>query len=305
AAAEGGPLEPEDLERLATAAYLTGRDEESAGLLERAHRAYLHRSDVERAARCAFWLAFGLLNRGEHARGGGWLARAHRLLDEARLPCAVQGLLLLPEGLRRLAEGDAEAAAGLFGRAAAIGERFGDPDLTVLARLGQGQAAIRRGEAAEGVALLDGVMVAVTAYGVYPVADGVAHCAVVEACQELFDLRRAQEWTGALSRWCASQPDLVPYRGQCLVRRAEVLQLQGDWRDALDEARRACAWLSPGGPAAGAAFYRQAELHRLRGAFAEAEAACRQASRCGRKPHPGLALLRLAEGRTAVAEAAI
>ncbi|HSG48646.1 MAG TPA: response regulator transcription factor, partial [Longimicrobiales bacterium] len=60
-----------------------------------------------------------------------------------------------------------------------------------------------------------------------------------------------------------------------------------------------------GAPAAGAAFYQQAEIHRLRGAFAEAEEAYREASRRGSTPQPGLARLRLAQGRIADAEAAI
>jgi len=130
---------------------------------------------------------------------------------------------------------------------------------------------------------------------------------VLEGCQELFDLRRARQWTAVLTSWCATQPDLVPYRGQCLLHRAELLALHGAWPDAMEETRAAYArFLRPTGhPAAGAAAYQLAELHRLRGETTEAEEAYRLASRWGREPQPGLALLRLAQGQPATAQAAI
>jgi DNA-binding CsgD family transcriptional regulator len=130
------------------------------------------------------------------------------------------------------------------------------------------------------------------------------YCSVIEGCIEIFDLRRAHEWTAALTRWCESQPDLVPFSGQFLTRRAELLQLHGAWPDAIQAARQACGQLE-GRPASGAAFYQCGELHRLRGEFAEAEQAFCEASRHGRTPQPGMALLRLAQGQTEAAAAAI
>jgi DNA-binding CsgD family transcriptional regulator len=306
AADREAPLGFEDLERLAIAAFLVGRDDDSAAAWGRAYQACLHVGDAARAARCAFWLAFGLLNRGEVARGGGWLARARRLLDEGRLDCAEQGYLLMPVGIESYAKGDPSTAYATFVQVTAIGERFGDRDLVTLGRTGEGRALLRLGRVAEGMALLDEVMVAVTAGEVSPILVGATYCSVMDACQEVFDLRRAHEWTAALSHWCNSQPDLVPYRGDCLVYRAKIMQLHGAWSDAAEEARRACEWLArPPGPSAGPAFYQRAELHRLRGEFAEAEQAYRQASQFGRTPQPGLALLRLAQGQLDAAAAAI
>ena len=306
AADREAPLEGEDLERLAYASYLIGKDADSEDVLTRAHHAFLSRGDREGAARCAFWLAFGLLNKGDSARGGGWVARAQRVLAEGSGESVVHGYLLMPAGIRCIVQGDAQAAHTLFCQAADIGRRFGEMDLIAMALHGCGRALIRLQRIGEGVALLDEAMIAVTAGEVSPIAAGDIYCSVLEACHEIFDLRRAHEWTSALDRWCASQPDLVRFRGQCLVRRAEILQLHGAWPDAIDEAQRACESLArPPYRAIGAAFYQWAELLRLRGEFAKAEEMYRQAGQSGRNPQPGLSLLRLSQGQVDAAALAI
>ncbi len=307
AAAEDSALEIDDLERQAAAAYLAGRADESVELWARAHGDCAQRADVARAARCAFWVAFVLLNRGELARGGGWVDRAQRLLDDSELDCVEHGYLRYGTALRRVFEGDPVAAQAGFNEAGEIGDRFNDAQLTTLARIGEGRSLIYLGEIAKGVALLDEGMVSVGAKEVSPVAAGDAYCTVIDGCHELFDVRRMQEWTTALSLWCEAQPQLVMYRGLCFVHRAEIMQLRGEWSDAMDELEATLVRLAEpvGSPELGAAFYLRGELHRLRGEFEDAAQAYRQANELGREPQPGLALLRLAQGRVEAAMTAV
>jgi DNA-binding CsgD family transcriptional regulator/tetratricopeptide (TPR) repeat protein len=301
------PLGPDDLELVGLAAYLIGRESESVDALARAYQLLAEAGETERAARCGFWLAFELFNAGEFARGGGWLARAQRLLEEAGRDCVEQGYVLLPQAHQILGTGDPATAYAMFDRAAQVGERFHEPTLTALATLGKGQASMELGQTRRATALLDEVMVAVTAGEVFPIVAGIAYCAMIIVCQEAFDLRRAREWTTALSLWCESQPDLVPYRGQCLVHRAQLMQLHGAWPDAMEEAERARERLSdpPGQAAVGMALYVMGDLHRLRGEFAAAENAYREANHWGHLPQPGLSLLRLAQARVDAATTGI
>lgn len=302
------PLAPAELIELSMAAHLVGKDDESLATLIRAHQGFVQQRDFSRAGGIAARISSNLLHAaGNAAQAAGWLARAARLLDESGVPGVERGYLLVAEALHAIKSGHVEQAADKFAEAAAIGERFSDRDLTSLARQGHGRVLIERGEIERGVVLLDEAMVAATAGELSTTVTGIVYCSVLSACADLFDVRRAREWTEALTRWCDAQPDIVPYRGECLVHRAEIISLRGGWPDALHEALLACERLGepPGQPAFGAALYQVAELHRLRGELAEAEGAYRRVAESGRSPQPGLALLRLAQGRREDAAASV
>ena len=299
------PLEADDLELLATAAYMLGRDDDYLGAMERAHHAHLEVREALPAVRCAFWIGVNRMLRGEMSRATGWFARAQRLVDREERDCVERGYLLIPVMLGAVGAGDWAAAAA---EATEIAERFGDPDLLALAGHELGHALIRQGRVEEGLRLVDEAMVAATAGELSPIATGLVYCSVIAYCQDLYELRRAREWTEALTQWCEQQPDMVAHTGVCLVHRAEILGLQGAWGDALEEARRArerCAQGMVNQRAVGEAIYLEGEVRRLQGEFGAAEDAYREASRYGREPQPGLALLRLAQGREDAAAAAI
>jgi len=300
-------LRAADLERLATAAFLLGREGEFERTLERAHRAYRDAGDRPGAARCAFWIGFRLFLRGETGPATGWLARGQRLLDQEGRETAEGGYLLLPVAEQHLRAGEWERACAVAREATGVGTRLGDRDLIAAARHVEGRTLLEMGRVEQGFALLDETMVAVTSGELSPMMTGLVYCSVIECCQRVHALGRAREWTAALRRWCEAQRQMMVFTSTCLVHRAEILQLQGAWADALAEARRAAEKHAEGidEQPSGPAFYQQGEILRLRGEFDAAEKAYRSASRAGAEPHPGLALLWLARGGARAAAAAI
>ncbi len=300
-----GPLAADDVERLAWSAMLTGRDEPSLEAFERLHHLRLEAGETLRAARAAIWLVLRLTSLGETARASGWLMRAQRLIDSEGQDCVECGYLRLPHIFRLTAAGDHAAARAAAAEVAKIGDRYKDHDLSAFGRNFEGRALIRQGRLSEGLPLLDEAMVAVTSGELSPVVTGLIYCNAIAACQQSYALDRAREWTAALSGWCQAQPQLVPFAGACLIHRSEIMQLGGAWPEAFEEARQASTRLSQSrGADAGHALYQEGEIHRLRGDLADAERAYALASERGYDPHPGLALLRLAQGRVDLAAAA-
>ena len=306
-AGRDGRLTADDLELMAASGYMLDRYDEAWQALNHAHRIRLRGGDPAGAARCAAWLGLGLLAVGEFARAAGWFGRAGRLLDSTDQDCVERGYLLIPAVLEELDAGRAEAALRVSTRVAEIGKRFSEPDLVAFALVKRGRALLKLGRTQDGLALLDEAMVGLMAGELSsPVMTGLLYCSGIDGCHEVHELRRARTWTAALTSWCDAQPEMVNFSGLCLVHRAEIMQLGGAWPEALAEAGRARERLAARYPqAAGAARYRQGELLRLLGRLDLAEDAFREANRSGWSPQPGLALLRLAQGRADTAAAAI
>lgn len=303
-----GNLSADDVVTLGTAAYLLGDIEAAVDALSRAHRLWLEEARPGEAVRTGFWAAFILMMRGEMGPAGGWLARCQRLLEDLPEDAPEHGYPLIAEATRRAAfEGDYPGAIAIGERVIEVGRRTGEPDLLAFGLMTCGRARVRAGDVDGGLACLDEAMVSVVAGELTPPAAGAVYCSVIEACSEISELRRANEWTGALTRWCDRQHGMVTFTGQCLTHRSVLLRHRGDWPGAEEEARRACQrFVAASDEAAtGQALYHLGEVHRLRGEAAEAEDAYRRAGGWGYEPQPGLALLRLSQGRTDAAVAAL
>lgn len=297
-------LEPAELELLSTSAYMLGNATESQEALGRAHHAYVDRGQLLSAARVALWLGLNIASQGMLAEAGGWIERGRRILDAVDDPCVEQGYLLLPQVFGHIASSEWDRVVDLAAEAAAIGRRFGDLDLVALAAHTQGRALLELGNASGAFRLLDEVMLSVTSRETSPLVTGIVYCSVIEGCYQAHEVRRAAEWTGSLTEWCGSQPDLVAFGDQCLAHRSEILKLQGRWSDSLAEAGQAIE-NSPGGLGSAQAHRQRADILRLQGKDALAEETYRQVGLLGGDPQPGQALLRLAQGSHDAAVASI
>ncbi len=300
-------LTPDDFGQLATAAYLLGRRNNCVQALQRAYQLNVDAGDALAAVRSAFWLALVLLNSGETAIGGGWVARAHRLLAEIDGDVVERGYVLMHAMYRDIFAGDFDTASELADQITDYGHRYRDPDLTAMGLSCQGRMRLYTGRVADGLSLLDESMVGVAAGEVSIIFAGNIYCSMIEACQEIGDFDRAARWTAALTTWCAEQPGLVPFTGQCAVHRGQIMRAQGAFDEALTEfelsVQRYLADQTPG--PAGVAMAERGDVLRIRGDLAGAHEAYDQAVAFGHEPQPGLVLLWLAEGRTEAAVGAI
>ncbi|KAA1428751.1 LuxR family transcriptional regulator [Nocardioides antri] len=294
----------DDTERLAESAWWLGRMDEAIRLYADAYRQHLAAGNDRGAARSSLLLAISNRLVGEAAQSEGWLGRCSRLLEA--VPEGVEHGYALYLRIAALMGSDLDAAVESARRMQDLGRRFADPTLACLGVYYEGRARIKQARVREGLALLDEAMVAALSDQLAPLWAGAIYCGLMDACHELRDLRRAFEWTEATRRWCEPLPLTSLYPGICRVHRAQVLQTRGEWRQAEEEAQGACrdmvgvdVW------AVADAHYEIGELRRLRGDLAGAETAYNEAHEFGRDPQPGLALLRLAQGRIEAATASI
>lgn len=299
AARNVAPLSGEELYALANTHWWLGELDEAMPLLADAHRALLSEGQPRTAALVALDTGYTYALRGEEAQASGWLGRAARLLEDEG-DCAERGYLLYCDVEEACAGDSLEAALAGAREVMAIGRRFGDRCLMALAALAEGRIRIRQGELAEGMALLDEAMVAAVSDDLDPGWAGNIYCNLMLTCWEVADWQRAEEWTRVTAAWCEAMPGAGPFMGICRVHRAQVLQLRGELAAAEAEVRRVCEDLAHFHVAmVGEARYQLGELCRQRGDFAGAQEAYAEAHRLGRDPQPGLALLRVAQGRPA------
>ncbi len=297
-------LAPEDLESFATAAFWTGHLSECIPARERAYAAYMAKGNPRRAGAMAVELAHDYSLKLVPSVAEAWLHRAVRLLhDEPE--CTEQGWLSRLCTEIAIHRGDLDQALEHARKTLEIGTRLGDRDLQATGLHDQGRALIAQGQLIEGLALIDEATAAAVSgeLGLYPTA--VIYCNTIIVCRDLADYRRAGDWSEAANRWCERQA-LTGFPGICRVLRAEVMRLRGQWEDADQELRRACAELRDFSLGfVGQAFREIGEIRLRMGDFAGAEEAFRQAHELGQSPQPGLAMLRLAERKVAAALAAI
>jgi len=301
------PLGLPDLELLVWSVGLVGRDHECVKGLERLYQVYADDGRDEEAGKMAFWLSFRLLPMGETTRSSGWLVRCERHVERVGGDSVMHGYLRLPAGRRQLALGDHQAAETAALEAEAIGQRCHDRDLCVFARCFLGRVLIAQGRIERALAIIDECILAASSGELSHHLTGVIYCMAIANCQRVYAFDRAREWNAVLEAWCAAQPQLVTFATSCLVHRAEILQLSGAWGEAMEAAQNAADRVLPtmSPQDAADALYQQAEVQRMRGDLSAAEELYRAASERGREPQPGLALLRLAQGKTEAAANAI
>jgi DNA-binding CsgD family transcriptional regulator len=305
AAREQAPLSADDAAALANCAWWLGDMDEALPAQQEAYGLYLAAGDPGQAALMALDTGYTLCLRGELARGSGWMSRAARLVQDEP-ECVAHGLLAYMDFESALGTADFAAARTAADAVHAIGLRLGDPNLVALGVLGQGRALVKQGRVAEGMALLDEAMLAAVSDDLDPGWAGNIYCHLIMACYEIADLRRAGEWTQATARWCETMPGAGPFMGICRVHRSQLLQVQGAWQEAEREAIRVCdEFTTIDVGIVAESHYQLGDLRRQRGDLAGAEAAFRTAHGLGRDPQPGLALVRLAQGSTHSAVAAI
>ena len=300
-----GILTGEGLQLLGSAAYWTGRPDETVEDLERAFAAYMDHGDHAEAAMMAFRVAEQHGMRLEMSQAGGWATKAAQIAEQ-NPAWLVHGWLVWMHGLLSWFQGDLETAVSFYDQSLDHAARSGDRDLHGMSLHDKGHALCLLGRVAEGTPLLDEAMVAVVGGELGPDAAGYVYCGMIGICSKLGDYRRAAEWTKATLRWC--ERNSVPaFPGVCRIHKAELLMVGGSLAKAEQEARTACEELPRFNfySGLGPANYAIGEIRRRLGDLRGAEDAYARANEFGYSPQPGLSLLRLAQGKVEAAATSI
>ena len=302
---ERDDLSADDLSALADAAWWLGRLDESISARERAYDARIEAGDTPGAALEAFALSLALGDKGVDALASGWRSRAYRLTeDDPDSPAA--GYLLSMEATTAFHAGAPDECIEKAARTIEIGKLNDDASLVAWATHLEGLGLIKRGDVDKGWERLDESMVAVTTRHLKPMWAGLMHCGMLVACEEWGDPRRGWQWVEATERWLGTVPGAVLYPGVCRIHKVRIMQLRGTWSDAEEEARRACDdLLEVHAYTAARGYYEIAEIKRLTGDLDAAQELYKRAHGLGFDPQPGLARLRLAQGRIDAAVAGI
>src|SRR4051794_25978530 len=299
-----GLLAGSDLPLLGEVAYAAGHLDVTIESWERAHSSCMQAGNHLAAAGAAVRVAMHLLfDTALMAPVRGWLARADRLL-EGPGETPVHAWLGVVRAYERMLAGDLAAAHRWAGQAIEVGSTC-DPAAAAIGRVAQARLLILDGEVESGLALLDQAGVAAVSGDLDPLSTGVVYCELVCAVQGLAQYDVAEQWTEAMERWCETTA-IGSLHGRCRVHRAEILRLRGSCTEAESQALMACEELRPYlGRELGWPLNELGRIRLHKGDIAGAEEALLAAHRAGWDPHPGLALVRLAQGDAATAAASI
>jgi DNA-binding SARP family transcriptional activator len=300
----GDGLGGDDLDAYAEAAFWLGRPDEAHLARQRAHAVLLAHDQPRRAAMVATVLSVNYGARRRIAVAEGWFRRAERLLmDQAE--CPEHGFLAWARAMHSIAAGDLDVALSAARHAFDVGRRFAVPDLQALGLVHQGYVLVRRGEATEGLALIDEAMTWALPGQLAPTSAALVFCRTIDTCYVLGDYRRAAEWMEAIAD-CFSRTGVQAFPGDCEAHRVAMLVGLGAWSEGERRARAAMAAMEPMDLThVGLALAEIGKIRLHRGDLDAAEEALTRAAELGATSHPALALLRLARGDIPRAAASI
>jgi DNA-binding CsgD family transcriptional regulator len=293
-ASEIGPLDTDDLDAMAAAAWRLGHAKESVRIAELVFTR-LARKDPAAAAMKAAEVSLAWFLRGDLNIGVAWMSRARRLLDDA-VASAVHGYVAYLGTIHAVMQRDFDDLPVRVRELRAVADRLDDPAVTALALVGQGLEAILGGRVSDGYALIDEAMLPVLADQVPIEWAGDIYCIVLHHCHQVADLPRMRTWTQSMAQWC-DLAGSIPYGGVCEVHRLQLQDGTADYRQIEDRLLTVSNSLVPVNSwAAAEGFYQLGEVRRLLGDFDGALAAFAKVRGLGMEPQPGEALLRCRQG---------